>query len=36
MIQELTAIYGIEESSPGRALVMELVPGETTQGTVPA
>src|ERR1700719_3850093 len=28
----IAQIYGIEESSPGRALVMELVPGETLKG----
>src|SRR6202521_617191 len=28
----IAQIYGIEESSTGRALVMELVPGETLAG----
>src|ERR1700682_4724164 len=31
----IAQIYGIEESSAGRALVMELVPGETLQGALP-
>src|ERR1700731_849482 len=31
----IAQIYGIEESSSGRALVMELVPGETLKGTLP-
>ncbi|HTM15198.1 MAG TPA: serine/threonine-protein kinase, partial [Bryobacteraceae bacterium] len=30
----IAQIYGIEESSAGRALVMELVPGETLTGTL--
>ena len=31
----IAQIYGIEESSTGRALVMELVPGETLKGPLP-
>jgi len=31
----IAQIYGIEESSAGRALVMELVPGETLKGPLP-
>src|SRR6202171_3970139 len=31
----IAQIYGIEESSSGRALVMELVPGETLTGRLP-
>src|ERR1700730_16447499 len=31
----IAQIYGIEESSNGRALVMELVPGETLKGSFP-
>jgi serine/threonine-protein kinase len=31
----IAQIYGIEESSMGRALVMELVPGETLKGPLP-
>jgi serine/threonine protein kinase len=31
----IAQIYGIEESSTGRALVMELVPGQTLQGPLP-
>ena len=31
----IAQIYGIEESGAGRALVMELVPGETLQGPLP-
>src|SRR5690242_6603455 len=31
----IAQIYGIEESSSGRALVMELVPGGTLTGTLP-
>src|ERR1700692_2893677 len=28
-------IYGVEESNAGRALVMELVPGQTLKGPLP-
>src|SRR6202158_2486298 len=31
----IAQIYGIEESSSGRALVMELVPGHTLEGPLP-
>jgi serine/threonine-protein kinase len=31
----IAQIYGLEESSTGRALVMELVPGETPKGPLP-
>src|SRR6202040_4067820 len=31
----IAQIYGIEESSTGRALVMELVPGETLKTPLP-
>jgi Tol biopolymer transport system component/predicted Ser/Thr protein kinase len=31
----IAQIYGIEESNAGRALVMELVPGETLKGPLP-
>jgi serine/threonine protein kinase len=31
----IAQIYGIEESHTGRALVMELVPGQTLQGPLP-
>src|SRR6266851_3169732 len=31
----IAQIYGIEESSTGRALVMELVPGQTLKGPLP-
>src|SRR6202790_306505 len=31
----IAQIYGIEESNTGRALVMELVPGQTLQGPLP-
>jgi serine/threonine protein kinase len=31
----IAQIYGIEESSAGRALVMELVPGKTLSGPLP-
>jgi serine/threonine protein kinase len=31
----IAQIYGIEESSTGCALVMELVPGETLKGSFP-
>jgi eukaryotic-like serine/threonine-protein kinase len=31
----IAQIYGIEESSAGRALVMELVPGQTLKGPIP-
>ena len=31
----IAQIYGIEESSEGRALVMELVPGEAIRGPLP-
>jgi len=31
----IAQIYGIEESEVGRALVMELVPGETLKGPLP-
>src|SRR5438477_6937395 len=31
----IAQIYGIEESDHGRALVMELVPGQTLKGPLP-
>src|ERR1700745_1459371 len=31
----IAQIYGVEESSAGRALVMELVPGTTLKGPLP-
>src|ERR1700719_2420518 len=31
----IAQIYGVEESDAGRALVMELVPGQTLQGPLP-
>src|ERR1700693_2087106 len=31
----IAQIYGIEESDTGRALVMELVPGQTLKGPLP-
>jgi eukaryotic-like serine/threonine-protein kinase len=31
----IAAIYGVEESDAGRALVMELVPGQTLKGPLP-
>src|SRR6476646_676947 len=31
----IAQIYGVEESSTGRALVMELVPGHTLAGPLP-